>query len=66
MEGIIREQILAVRDTGETNMFDVNRVMSIAMREGYCELVDYLQEHKREYGHFILTGKALEENEEEI
>ena len=57
MESIVREQILAVRDTGETNMFDVNMVARIAMREGFYELVDYLQDHKKEYGRFILTGK---------
>ena len=57
MEPIVKEQILAVRDTGETNMFDVNMVAQIAMREGFYELVDYLQDHKKEYGHFILTGK---------
>lgn len=57
MEPIIVQQILEARDTGETNMFDVNNVMAIAMREGLYELVDYLQDHKREYSHFILTGK---------
>lgn len=31
----IKEQILAVRDTGEANMFDVNAVQYIADREGY-------------------------------
>lgn len=31
----IKEQILAVRDTGEANMFDVNTVQYIANREGY-------------------------------
>ena len=57
MDPIIKEQILAVRDTGETNMFDVNTVMMIAIREDYYELADFLQEHKREYSRFILTGK---------
>ena len=57
MEPIVKEQILAVRDTGETNMFDVNMVAQIAMREGFYELVNYLQDHKKEYGCFILTGE---------
>ena len=56
MDPIIKEQILAVRDTGETNMLDVKAVAMIAMREDYYELVDYLQDHKREYSRFILTG----------
>ena len=54
----IREQILAIRDSGETNMFDVNTVMAIANREGFYELVVYLFDHKREYSQFILTGRT--------
>ena len=61
MEPIIREQILAVRDTGETNMFDVNAVQQIAMREEFYELVDWIEDHKKEYGRFILTGKTGED-----
>ena len=54
----IKEQILAVRDTGLTNMFDVNTVQRIANSMGFFELVVYLEEHRREYAHFILTGEA--------
>ena len=54
----IKEQILAVRDTGLTNMFDVNTVQRIANDMGFFELVVYLEEHRREYAHFILTGEA--------
>ena len=61
MNATIKEQILAVRDTGETNMFDVNAVQVIALRDGYYELATYLQEHKREYSRFIMTGRAAEE-----
>ena len=58
MEPAVKEQILAVRDTGETNMFDVSKVMQIAHREGFYELVVYLTEHISEYARFILTGKT--------
>ena len=54
----VREQILAVRDTGLTNMFDVNTVQRIAFDAGYYELVNYLEEHRKEYVHFILTGET--------
>ncbi|MDR2531977.1 MAG: DUF5049 domain-containing protein [Oscillospiraceae bacterium] len=60
MTDTIREQILAVRDTGETNMFDANAVQVIANREGFYELVCYIQEHKKEYSRFILTGRTEE------
>ena len=62
MNPTIKEQILAVRDTGETNMFDTNMVQVIANREGFYELVVYLEEHKREYSRFILTGDTSEED----
>jgi hypothetical protein len=46
----------AIRDSGETNMFDTSTVQYIANREGYYELVIYLEEHSKEYWHFIMTG----------
>ena len=58
MSDKVREQILAVRDTGLTNMFDINTVQRIAFDAGYYELVNYLEEHRKEYVNFILTGKA--------
>lgn len=58
MSETIREQILAVRATGLTNMFDVNTVKRIAFDAGYYELVNYLEDHRKEYVHFILTGEA--------
>lgn len=53
----IREQILAIRDSGRTNMFDVNMVQRIAYESGFYELACYLEEHRGEYCHFILTGE---------
>ena len=58
MTETIREQILAIRDTGLTNMFDLPVVQRLAMDRGFFELVCYLEEHRREYVHFILTGEA--------
>ena len=57
MSETVRKQILAVRDTGRTNMFDVNTVQRIAYDMEFYELVTYLEEHRREYTHFILTGE---------
>ena len=58
MTETIKKQILEVRDTVLTNMFDVNAVQRIANDMGFYELVMYLEEHRREYAHFILTGEA--------
>ena len=57
MTSKIKEQILAIRDTGETNMFDVRKVQEIALREGYDELFLYLADNIGAYSRFILTGK---------
>ena len=58
MSDTIRGQILAIRDTGLTNMFDVPTVQRLAFDRGYYELVCYLEEHRSEYAHFILTGES--------
>ena len=52
----IKEQILAIRETGETNMFDVPMVQRMASDRDYYELVIYLEEHPEEYARFILYG----------
>ena len=56
----IREQILAVRDTGETNMLDSRAVQVIANRLGFYELVVFIEENRREYARFIMTGGETE------
>jgi hypothetical protein len=58
MDEKIKEQILAIRDTGLTNMFDVNTVQQQAYERDFYELVLYLEDHRKEYVNFILTGKA--------
>lgn len=58
MTETIKDQILAIRDTGLTNMFDVNAVQRIAYERDFYELVVYLEENRKEYVHFILTGEA--------
>ena len=61
MNDTIRKQIMAVRATGETNMLDTRMLQVIANRMGFYELVIYLEEHKKEYANFILTGSTREE-----
>ena len=53
----IKKQILAIRATGRTNMFDVPMVQYIANEMQFYELVIYLEEHRKEYVQFILTGE---------
>lgn len=54
----VREQILTIRATGLTNMFDTIAVQRLAHDMHFYELVIFLEEHRSEYVHFILTGEA--------
>ena len=56
MTETIREQILAIRDTGLTNMFDVRTVQRLAFDQDFYELVCYLEEHRKEYVRLIMFG----------
>lgn len=58
MTDLIRYQILAIRDTGLTNMFDTPMVQRLAIEREFFELACYLDEHLNEYMHFILTGET--------
>lgn len=63
MTEIVRKQILAVRDTGATNMLAVNTVQRIAHRLGYRELVCFLDDRKgkNEYWSFIMYGDGRDD-----
>ena len=54
----VKEQILAVRDTVLTNMFDLRAVQRIAYEMEFYELVTFIEEEKAAYVRFILTGEA--------
>lgn len=49
-------QLLDIRDSGLTNMFDTNMAQRLAYDRDYYELVTYIEDHKKEYAHFIMTG----------
>lgn len=57
MDEAIRNQIFEIRDSGLTNMFDTKAVQRIAYERDFYELVLFIEEHKKEYVHFIITGK---------
>jgi hypothetical protein len=56
MDQKVRKQILSIRDTGLTNMFDIQMVQRIAFDSGYYELVTFLEDFWEEYIQFILHG----------
>ncbi|WP_407399240.1 DUF5049 domain-containing protein [Anaerovibrio sp.] len=53
----IKRQILVIRQTGATNMFDIVTVKELAIQFDFTELAEYLQENKAEYVRFIMTGE---------
>ena len=57
MNDKIKEQILVIRNTGITNMFDVISVQRIAFKMGFYELVDFLETDRKAYIDFIIYGK---------
>ena len=58
MTEIVKEQILTIRETGITNMFDLPAVQRLAYERDFFDLVVYIEEHPKEYAHFILTGET--------
>lgn len=58
MSETVKEQILAVRETGLTNMFDLRAVQRIAYEMDFFELVTFIVEEKAAYVRFILTGET--------
>lgn len=57
MNDKIKEQILVIRNTGITNMFDVTAVQRIAFEMDFYELVDFLETDRKTYVDFIIYGK---------
>ncbi len=53
----VKEQILAIRDTGLTNMFDTRMVQRLAYERDFFELVNFIEEQKKDYVNFILYGE---------
>lgn len=65
MDDIVRSQIIAVKNTGEANMLDKHKAAEIALREGFHDLVIFLEAYESVYSRFILTGKTDKNNKEE-
>ena len=54
----VREQLEAIRQSGETNMLDRPQVQVIADRCEFYELVVWIEDHPREYAEAIFHGFA--------
>lgn len=57
MDKKIKEQILAIRETGLCNMLNVKDIQKLAFEREFFELVLFLEDSRKEYLSFILYGK---------
>ena len=53
---VLKNQIMAVRDSGVVNMLDVRRVHILAARCCFWSLVGFIDLNKNGYVNFIMTG----------
>jgi len=53
---LIKEQIMAIRDSGKVNMFDKNLVQRMAHDMDYFELVCFIEDLPDNYLKFIMSG----------
>lgn len=60
MTEIVKQQILSIRASGAANMFDTITVQRLAFESGYYELADFIENDRKGYACFILTGEAEE------
>ena len=53
---IVKEQILAIRNSGLTNMFDAKAVQRLADEREFFELVCFIEDQPNQYINFIISG----------
>lgn len=53
---VVKEQILAIRDSGQINMFDCRAVRDLAQEWHFHELVCFIKEQPGRYFKFIMIG----------
>lgn len=56
LDPIVKEQLMDIRDSGLTNMFDFKMVQRLAYENDYYELVEWMEEHRDQYGTLIMYG----------
>ena len=61
MDEKVISQIMQVRSGGQANMLDIYAVQRIAFDSGFYELVNFIEENRKAYVHFIMTGEKPEE-----
>jgi hypothetical protein len=52
----VRDELFAIRDSGKSNMLALPMVQRLAYEKGFYELVCFIEDHRKEYATFIMTG----------
>ncbi len=52
----VLEEIMEVRDTGQTNMLDSGTVQVVADSLGFHSLVNWIEDNRKEYRRGIMRG----------
>lgn len=55
--GTVRDAIMKIRASGRTNMLDTGMVQRLAFDGNDFPLVLFIEDHRKEYAHFIMTGR---------
>lgn len=53
---LVKAQILAIRDSGQTNMYASRAVQRLAYERDFFELVCFIEEQPNQYAKFIISG----------
>ena len=53
----VLEEPMAVRSSGVCNMLSIHEVQRAAFDRGFYSLVTFIEENRKAYVHFIMTGE---------
>lgn len=53
----VLEELMAVRSSGVCNMLSIHEVQRAAFDRGFYSLVTFIEENRKAYVHFIMTGE---------
>ena len=60
----LMEVIMAIRDSGKTNMLDVPMVVQLALENDEAEVANWINTHHRDYAEIIFHGRPKPQNTE--
>jgi len=62
----LMEPILAIRDSGKTNMLDIPTVVYFALESGEDEVANWINIHHRDYAEIIFHGRPANHPTDEV